>query len=123
MRYIDANWEVVGEQCTAGLSMYSSLWIHNGTPYVAYVSTVHKGTVMKFSGYYWENEGDAEFSEVSGPYVSLFINNGVPYIAYIDNTHDSKATVKKYKDNIKLSELNPINIKKIVISLIVRAKA
>jgi len=99
------TWQNVGNAgFSAGVAGYTSLYVYEGTPYVAYEDYVNgnKATVMKFNGTNWETVGNAGFSsgQIANPSmdtvnISLYVYAGTPYVAYADNANNSKATVMK----------------------------
>ena len=98
----DTGWEAVGSAgFSAGIANYNSLYVYDGTPYVAYTDggNSSKATVMKYTGTGgtgWEAVGSAGFSEDEVYYTSLYVYDGTPYVAYRDSGNSYKATVMKY---------------------------
>jgi len=93
------SWKNVGDPgFSTGDVDYSSLFVYNGTPYVAYADGGHsqKATVMKYNGSTWENVGDPGFSAGSINHPSISVYNGVPYVAFQDYANSYKITVMKY---------------------------
>ncbi len=99
---LDPMWQELGSPGfrTAGPSIYSSLYVYNGVPYVAYQddSLNYKETVMKYDSISntWVAVGSPGFSAGSTDYCSLFVYNNIPYVAYADSGSNSKVTVMKY---------------------------
>jgi hypothetical protein len=109
-----SGWENVGSTTgfSAGEADYTSLYIDNGVPFVAYkdIFNSYGATVMKYTGNGssgWENVGSAGFSAGEASFTSLFIDNGVAYVAYEDIFNNGKATVMKHTGNGS-SEWEPI---------------
>jgi len=95
----NGSWDAVGtEGFSAGVVYFPSLYVYNGTPYVAYRDFVNddKATVMRYNGTSWETVGDAGFSPGEAYFnTSIHVYNGTPYVSYTDRTFDN-ATVMKY---------------------------
>jgi len=94
-----ASWKVVGMRgFSAGTAEGTSLYIYNGTPYVAYkdLGNGSRATVMKYSGTSWEAVGIPGFSAGTADYISLYVYSGTPYVAYKDEGNSSRAMVMKY---------------------------
>ncbi len=92
-------WKTVGSAgFSAGQAAFTSLYVYNGTPYVAYDDwgNSNKATVMKYNGSAWETVGSAGFSAGEANDTSLSVHNGTPYVAYQDAANSNKATVMKY---------------------------
>ncbi len=95
------EWQNVGGAgFTGGMVEDISLYVDEGTPYVAYIDKKNsKGaTVMKYIDNTWENVGEANFSDGEAAYISLHVDEGTPYVAYADRGDENsyKATVVKY---------------------------
>jgi hypothetical protein len=93
------GWVPVGNTSfSAGTAEYESLYVYNGTPYIAYGDDANGGktTVMMFDGSNWAPVGSPGFSAGLINNVSLYVYNGTPYVAYMDVANGSKATVMKY---------------------------
>ncbi len=97
--FVDGRWIPIG---TPGFTneevMYTSLFVNNGTPYLAYrinmAST--KATVKKFAGGAWLDAGTPEFTAGSALHTNLFIDGGAIYVAYRDaSAGGDKASVMK----------------------------
>ena len=98
---VPGDWVPVGnERFSAGSAFYVSSYIHNGTPYVAYMDETvdNRATVIKYDGSDWVNVGIPGFSAASAIFLSLCVDNGTPYVAYADGGNDGKATVMKYEE-------------------------
>ncbi|MFC5469010.1 S-layer homology domain-containing protein [Cohnella suwonensis] len=93
------NWETVGNAgFSAGQADFTSLYVYDGTPYVAYrdYGNSNKATVMKKNGSSWETVGSAGFSAGQADFTSLTVYDGTPYVAYKDGANSGQATVMKY---------------------------
>ncbi len=93
------SWETVGNAgLSDGMAMYTSLFVDNGTPYVAYTDYSHsfKVKVKKYNGSSWETLGSSGPSIEQGYFPSLVVDQGHLYIAFSDQEVDYKATVKRY---------------------------
>ncbi|MUT68311.1 S-layer homology domain-containing protein [Paenibacillus sp. NEAU-GSW1] len=108
MKYTGAGatgWEAVGSAgLSEGLAQYQSLYVYEGTPYVAYKDWQRDGraTVMKYTGAGttgWEAVGSTGFSTGRADEPSLYMDEGTPYVAYTDLDNDDKATVMKYDED------------------------
>jgi uncharacterized repeat protein (TIGR02543 family) len=73
----------------------------SGVPYVAYMSSSTKVTVMKYMGSTWESVGTSGFTITSDDSKDLstviaFDRSGTPYVAYRDAASGGRVTVMKY---------------------------
>jgi len=96
------DWKVLGAAgFSEGAVAYTSLYVYDGTLYVAYNDggSSGKSTVKKYTGNEWETVGITGFSEGAAIGVSLYVYEGTPYVAYVDAGNSYKATVKKYTDS------------------------
>ena len=66
-----------------------SLYVDNGTPYVAYWGANAKAAVMEYTSGSRQLLGNPELSSGMASFESLFVYNGTPYVAYRDNANDS----------------------------------
>ena len=99
MTYNGINWMHVGtEGFSGGAGRFPSLYVYNGTPYVAYVdlSVENPLDVMMYNGTSWGAVGS--FSEGKGTFPFLYLSNGTPYVVYTDMAHDYKASVMKFSN-------------------------
>ena len=99
---VNDGWEYVGTpRFSAGAAYGTSLYVYEGTPYVAYVDSGNsdKATVMRFNGDTWEDVGTPGFSAVGPCDISLYVYEGTPYVAYRDYDNSEKAAVMKYSGN------------------------
>ncbi|WP_179090274.1 InlB B-repeat-containing protein [Paenibacillus sp. FSL H8-0548] len=95
------NWISDSEFSTIGMWDASFALDPSGVPYVAYMSSSSKVTVMKYMGSTWEPVGTSGFSITSDSSNDLltsiaFDSLGNPYVAYRDAAHGGKVTVMKY---------------------------
>jgi hypothetical protein len=101
------GWQPVGSPAfSSGMSSYDSLYVSNGTPYLAYrdCSNSDVATVMEYTGGSWQTVGGSSVDSTGTandkilfdfPGTSLYVSNGTPYVAFTDLT-TGKATVKEY---------------------------
>ena len=98
--YKSFDWVPVGEEgFSDGNAESISLYVYNGTPYVAYPDHAnnYKAIVMMHDGAEWISLGNKGFSDDSVGSTSLYLYDGTPYIAYRDAYENSyKATVMMY---------------------------
>jgi hypothetical protein len=88
-----STWQPVGE----GLpNNPTSLFVYKGTPYVSYVDTSGKATVVEYNGTSWQPVGNSDSSSSQADWVSLFVYDGTPYLAFRDEANDCKFTVMEY---------------------------
>ncbi|TXK85571.1 InlB B-repeat-containing protein [Paenibacillus sp. N3.4] len=100
MKLVGSTWTAVGNTgFTPSKALDSSMYVYQGTPYVAYrdSSQGDKLTVKQFNGTSWVTVGNAGFSSgVAGDKygqrgISLTVSDaGVPYVAYEDHYPDSE---------------------------------
>ncbi len=89
------SWQYLGAaDITSNAVTTVSLYVDNGTPYVAYNSNF-QNTVLKYNGSAWVTLGSAGFCSSSNE-ISLFVYNGTPYVAFPDNANGNKATVMSF---------------------------
>ncbi|GEM_PF-2647808 len=110
------GWEFVGgdasNKVSDGHSSFTSLFIYNSTPYLAYSDGPHenpgKAIVKKYTGEGdtgWVALEDAEhiggISQGAAQYVSLFVSNGEPYVAFEDMSTDpvGQISVMEFSDD------------------------
>jgi hypothetical protein len=80
-------------------AVYESLYISNGTPYLAYNGYNVNGTASDSINVVEYNSVSSSWQDVgstapdSGAYISLYVSNGTPYVAFKDGTDGHKATV------------------------------
>lgn len=101
-KIIVKSWQNVGNPgFSPAEGYYTSLFVYNGTPYVAFRDTnaSDKASVMKYNGTSWEYVGSPGFSAGAVHATSLYVYNGTPYVAYRDYGNSEKATVMKYDGN------------------------
>ena len=118
MKYNGSAWETVGSPGFSAAGAYHasgsatpeaewiSLYVYNGTPYVAYEDWVNgqRATVMKYNGSAWETVGSPGFSAGAAYYTSLYVYNGMPYVAYTDYINGQRATVMRYNSALNTWE-------------------
>ena len=96
------GWEAVGSRgFSSGMANYISLYVHDGTPYVAYrdFNYSYKAIVKKYTGEGttgWETVGNEGFTSGAAGYVSLYVSDGIPYVACCDSAYSDKVTVMKF---------------------------
>ncbi|MDY6933388.1 MAG: Ig-like domain-containing protein [Spirochaetota bacterium] len=108
-KYGDGNWISVGDdRFTPNKVRYTSLYVDDGVPYVAfrsyytsYLWSYYRAMAMKFDkgDWIWLG-GNHGFSEGDVKDVSFYIYSGIPYAAYCDKKNDNEAKVMRY-DNEK----------------------
>ncbi|MCD9026436.1 InlB B-repeat-containing protein [Cohnella silvisoli] len=94
-----SKWVTVGNAgFSDGQADNTSLFIYNGTPYVAYADggNPNKLTVKKFDGSNWVTVGNAGFSPGTVSYVQLYIYEGTLYVSFNDWTQSGKVMVMKF---------------------------
>ena len=92
------GWKILGGcNFSDGSTSGTTLYVYEGTTYVAYRNAEGKSVVKKYTGEGgWETVGSAGFSADYAHYLSLYVYDGTPYVAYSDYDNSSKATVMKY---------------------------
>ena len=98
MEYTGGSWVYVGSPDFGPGSEFNSLYVYNGTPYIA-----SGGTVMMYSGANWVSLGGS-FGDAG--WESLYVYNGTPYVAFEDGSNSNGATVK-YFDGINWDLVGP----------------
>jgi hypothetical protein len=96
---VPLTWQPVGSPgFSSGVAGSESLYVYNGTPYVAYedVANSGKATVMEYNVSSWVYVGSPDFSAGVAGSESLYVYNGTPYVAYEDVANGDKATVMEY---------------------------
>ncbi|MFC1767313.1 carboxypeptidase-like regulatory domain-containing protein [Candidatus Margulisiibacteriota bacterium] len=107
------TWEAVGDEGFSGggilvdygsgevgsnIVKYTSLYVYDGIPYIAFQDPSSEATVMKYNSALttWEVLGARCFSAGDVSYTSLSVYNGTPYVSYQDVANGGNATVMKY---------------------------
>jgi|SRR5579871_723807 len=95
MSYTGGSWGYVGNQCGASVPAVPSLFVYNGTPYLAFTDGLQYVTVNTYQGG-WGPVGTADFGgpAVQGP--SLFVYNGTPYVAFSNSAVGNALMVMAY---------------------------
>jgi len=79
------QWRVVGNAggFSPGAASYTSLYVYNNTPYVAFVDATanSRATVMDYNGSSWVTN---EYLASPTQYTSVFVYGGTPYVTYQD---------------------------------------
>jgi hypothetical protein len=111
------SWQPLGSPgFSAGNTQDESLFVYNGTPYVAYTDYTYpsadnpntgKATVMMYTGTVWQPVGNPGFSAGAAYQESLVVHDGTPYVAYSDGANDGKATVMMYTGTVWQPVGNP----------------
>jgi hypothetical protein len=113
VKFNGSTWETVGQpSISLGNATCLSLFIYNGTPYIAYCDKAYerimgtnkpihyaKATVREFNGTIWEDVGTAGFSADEAVNTDLFVYNGTPYVIFQDNSFPNglgRASLMKY---------------------------
>jgi sugar lactone lactonase YvrE len=94
MEYTSGSWQPVGSPDFAASGSVCSLYVYNGTPYVAYSDANRKAAVMEYTDGVWQPVGNPGLSG-GGDEESLFVYNGTPYVAYKDGA-SLKVVVMEY---------------------------
>lgn len=90
MKYESATWNILGkEDITSSKAYDSSLFIYQGTPYIALREsetspTDNQLSVLKFNGSEWEFVGNRAFTDTRAIFNCLFINSQGIFVAYND---------------------------------------
>ncbi len=96
--YIAKKWSDVGGSINLGAADYlSSLFVSNGTPYIAYSVTIANIMhVKKYENGAWSEVGDlsAYSGEINSQ--SLYVDNGTPYLVFSNMANLNKLVVLKY---------------------------
>ena len=88
-------WRSVGNPDFTGTKPASeSLFVYNGTPYLAYEGVDDKAAVMEYTGGSWQLVGGAPASSGMAASDSLFVSNGTPYV--LCNDSEGGLTVMEY---------------------------
>ncbi|MFK5855688.1 MAG: T9SS type A sorting domain-containing protein [Bacteroidota bacterium] len=142
MSFDGSDWNQVGTVTSGQTVSDVSLEMINNTPFVAFVGTPNKASVLTFDGDEWVFVGESGFTEEYVDYTSLVAdNNSNLFVAFTEGSSlGSKASVKTFetglsaisnystgeitvfpnpatnKINIDLSELNNVDIRIIDIS-------
>lgn len=115
MKYAGGSWQLVGPQQIILDPVHPdnqfankvSLYVDDGTPYIAMVDTTYIGTsasnkvsVMKYAGGSWQFVGERRFSDLYVPESAMpeiFVDQGVPYVTYcVKDGFDYFLRVKKF---------------------------
>ncbi len=107
---ITVGWSYLGNQNFTTQPwgrQYQSLYVYNGTPFVAFSDGANSGevTLMMYNGNSWENVGPADFTPGYVRSISLFVDNdpapfGTPYVAFSDGS-TGQAMVMMYNSSTK----------------------
>jgi len=103
MKFNGTSWTNVGTEKLNNTGGTMSLYVYNGTPYVAFRDSIngYKATVKKFDGTNWVTVGNAGFSAATVDWLSISISNGIPYVGYDDWENGSsmiKPSVMKFSN-------------------------
>jgi len=98
------DWIPVGDEDFFGIAFYTSLYVEQGIPYVAYgdgnelckISVAKCIYDPKQGKQRWAYLGKPGFSEGNVVYPKLDFDHGVPYVAFRDDKNSFGATVMKY---------------------------
>lgn len=96
------KWEDVGNPTfSADWARYQSMYVHNGTPYVAYADgDSERLTVMKYNGTTWESVGEPRFTETTSSHISITGADGTLYVAFNDGSQDGKLSIASYNGTV-----------------------
>jgi len=97
------GWQPVGSSrdVSQNGAAYESLFIYNGTPYLAYQDEYAydegQATVMKYTlATGWQPVGSTDFTNSNAYFESLCVSNNTPYLAFEDGANSDTATVMDY---------------------------
>lgn len=93
------EWETVGEPMEGSYPDAGfSLFVSEGTPYLAYADTENEGraAVKNWSGLQWESVGELGISTGRSNRMLLRIDDGVPYAAFTDESYHDRVLVKRF---------------------------
>ncbi len=106
LKFNGTSWEAVGQRgFSGGDAIFLSLFVYNGTPYLAFkdrsIPGFGRASLMKYNGSSWDYVGGQGFSgdlttSNGVDYTSLYIYNGIPYVAYMDKDNGKRISVMKY---------------------------
>jgi hypothetical protein len=92
-------WQELGGEggISSGGGKYNSLYVYNGTPFIAYNDEAlgGKATVMEYTPTGWRSVGQPGFSGLAGN-LSLAVDQGVPYVSMNDTEYGNGLTVMRY---------------------------
>ncbi|WP_229263963.1 cadherin-like beta sandwich domain-containing protein [Cohnella cholangitidis] len=92
-------WEMVGDPMEGSYPDAGfSLFVSEGTPYLAYADTENEGraAVKNWSGRQWESVGELGISAGRSNMMLLRIDGGVPYAAFTDESYHDRVLVKRF---------------------------
>jgi len=92
------TWQLVGNaRFTADQASRLSLFVYEGTPYVAFVDKDcnDKISIMTYKDSSWDYVGEQGITSANCEHPSLFVYEGTPYLAYEDD-HTLDVSVKKW---------------------------
>jgi hypothetical protein len=102
VKFDGSAWVTVGSpdfNSNTDILPYPSLFVGNGTPYVAYEDNGNgnKASVEMYNGSSWIYLGSEDFSPALGYQASLFVYGTIPYMAFEDgSTPNTGASVMEY---------------------------
>lgn len=102
------QWYSVGDIAgtAAAAQPYISLYVDNGTPYVAYKGSNGKAMVKMYVGSSWIDLSDGGISAGVVSSISLNIHNSIPYIAFTDTATLNKVSVMGLQASEPLTALS-----------------
>ncbi len=111
MSFNGSDWNQVGTTTSGQTVSDVSLEMINNTPFVAFVGTPNKASVMTFDGDEWVFVGESGFTEEYVDYTSLVADNeGNLFVAFKEgSTLDSKASVKTFETGLSAVNHNLVN--------------
>lgn len=100
----EAGWQPVGNLDFFGIAFYTSLYVYQGVPYVAYGDGDRLCKVSVAKCLYddtqgrlcWTHLGKPGFSRGNVIYPSLDFDDGTPYVAFRDAGNNHRVTVMKF---------------------------
>ena len=100
IEYNGATWLPVGDNLIniSADTADDSLFVYDGTPYIACTDAKGQATVMEYDGTSWQPVGNPGSSNSPADRVFLFLDDGTPFLAcdYRDANNNSYGVVMEY---------------------------